>query len=498
MKIFCTTAQTRDNDLDYIESGASPYKLMLNAGKALLYAYDYTAKKTLIICGGGNNGGDGLVLALLLKEKGCECEVCLAKANFTEESVYFYNKCQKEGIICYAYSDEVNFQGFDIIVDAIFGTGFKGKVKPPIDAVIAKINSSKAVVISADIPSGLNGDNGKGELCVQADITVAINNLKSGYYLGDGKDNCGKIKLAPIGIPIGESEGYLVEKSDFKDMFFKRKNNTNKSHYGYVGVVGGSQSYSGAVKLANLALSSLKVGAGVVKLGVPSCISSSVLPYIVESTLVSLPEKKGQFKFEKGAFSELIDGLKALSFGMGVGDSVENQKILKFLLSHYTGRLILDADGINALSQIGLQVLQNKTCEVILTPHPKEFSRLVQIGVDEILSNPIDIVKEFAKNYDVTVLLKGASTLVCDKDKVYLSERGTAGLATAGSGDVLSGVITGLCGFSDKPLSYIGICGAYICGVAGERVSEAINEYSQTARDTIDFIPKVITEIIKQ
>ncbi len=497
MKLVCSVAQTRNNDLDYIESGASPYKLMLNAGKALLYAYEYTGKKTLIVCGGGNNGGDGLVLALLLKEKGCYSEVCLAKANFTEESVYYYNKCKKADIKCYNYTDDLSFDGYDIIVDCIFGTGFKGMVKEPIDQVIQKINSAKAVVISADIPSGLNGDNGKGELSVQADITVAINNLKSGYYLGDGKDKCGKIKLAPIGIPIDESLGYLVEKSDLKNLFPQRRNNTNKGSYGYVGLVGGSLKYSGAVKLANLALSALKVGSGVVKLGVPSSIASSVLPYMVESTLLPLPDKKGELKFDKKAYNQLIDGVKALAFGVGVGESAENEKILKFLLTNFTGKLIIDADGLNALSRMGAEVLLQKTCQVVLTPHPKEFSRLCGKSVEEILDNPILTAKEFAKKYGVTLLLKGASTVVCDSQSVYITERGSAGMATAGSGDCLTGVMLGICGFSDKPLGLVAISSAYICGVAGERATEKTNAYSHTARDTIDFIPKVISEIIK-
>ncbi len=497
MKTLCSVAQTRNNDLDYIESGASPYKLMLNAGKALLFSYDFSGKKTLIVCGGGNNGGDGLVLALLLKEKGCYSEVCLAKANFTEESVYYYNKCKSAGINCYSYSDQTSFEGFDIIVDAIFGTGFKGIVKPPIDSVIEKINASGALIISADIPSGLNGDNGKGEKSVVADITVAINNLKSGYYLGDGKDRCGKIKLAPIGIPIEESFGYLIEKSDLVELFPKRKNNANKSTYGYVGLVGGSVKYSGAVKLANLAVSALKVGSGVVKLGVPNSIASSVLPYMVESTLFPLPDKKGELKFDKKAYNQLIGGLKALAFGVGVGDSQENEKILKFLLTNFTGTLIIDADGLNALSRIGVEVLNDKTCKVILTPHPKEFSRLCGKSVEEILDKPIDVAKEFASNYGVTLLLKGASTIVCDSQNIYLTERGSSGMATAGSGDCLTGVILGLCGFSDKPLSKIAVAGAYICGVAGERATESINSYSHTAKDTIEFIPKVISEIIK-
>ena len=497
MKLICSVSQTRNNDLNYIQSGASPYKLMLNAGKALLFSYDYTGKKTLIVCGGGNNGGDGLVLALLLKERGQAVEVCLAKSNFTQESVYYYNKCKAENIKCTPYTQDFCFNGYDIIVDAILGTGFNGVVKEPIAQVIQKINQSGAVVISADIPSGLNGDNGKGEISVKADITVAINNLKTGYYLSDGKDKCGKIKLAPIGIPVTESLGYLMGKQDFKEFFPPRLNNSNKSTYGYVGIMGGSVNYSGAVKLANLALSGLNVGAGVVKLAVPNCIASSVLPYLLESTLFCMPSKSGQFKFSKNKLNEYIGGLKAIAFGVGVGESQQNQKILKHLITNYKGRLIIDADGINALSKMGADILLQKTCDILITPHPKEFSRLIGKTVAEVLENPITLAKEFATKYDITLLLKGASTIVCNKSSFYITERGSSGMATAGSGDCLTGVITGLCGFSNKTLCQIAVCSAYICGVAGEKATAWENAYSHTARNTVDFIPKVITEIIK-
>ncbi|MBO4962962.1 MAG: NAD(P)H-hydrate dehydratase [Clostridia bacterium] len=496
MKIICSREQTRNNDYNCIQAGVSSLKLMLNAGKALLYAHNYTDKKTLIVSGGGNNGGDGLVLALLLKEKGCDVKVCLAKSNFTEESVYYYGKCKTAGIECFNYNGE-DFKGYDIIVDAILGVGFTGQIRGDIATVIDKINCSGAYVISADIPSGLNCDNGLATVCVRANLTVAINCLKPGYYINDGKDFCGRVLLAPIGIPVEESLGYLVEKQDFKDMFSARAYNSHKGNFGYVAILGGSVSYSGATKLANCALSSLKVGAGVVKLAVPEEIVDSVSPYLIESTLVSMPSKKGVLKYDKKALNQLIDGVKALGFGMGADNGGDNERIVEHLVSNYTGTLVIDADGLNALARVGVEILKRANCKIILTPHVKEFSRLTKYTIEQIQANPINLAMAFAKEYGVTLLLKGSSTIVTNGESVYICDKGCSGMSTAGSGDVLTGVLTGLCGYSTQTTDLIAILGAYICGVAGEQAEKNINSYSMTARDTITYIPNVISDIIK-
>ena len=496
MKTICTREQVKNNDSNCIQAGISSLKLMLNAGKALLYAHNYQGKKTLVVSGGGNNGGDGLVLALLLKEKGVDVKVCLAKSNFTQESVHYYNKCKVAGIECFSYSGQ-SFLGYDIIVDAIFGVGFNGEVKPEMVSVIQEINNSKAFVISADIPSGLNCNNGLAKTCVKANLTVAINSLKPGYYLNDGKDFCGKIMLAPIGIPEQEKIGGLVEKADFKELFSPRVYNMHKGTCGYVGILGGSVSFGGAVKLANLALSSLKVGAGVVKLAVPQEIANSVSPFLLESTLKAMPSKNGLLKFNKKALKELIGGLKALSFGMGADNSAENIKIVEYLLTAFKGTLIIDADGINALAKLGAEALKGATCKVVLTPHVKEFSRLTKKSVQEIIENPVEIAMAFAKEYKVTLLLKGTSTIVTNGESLFVTDKGCPGMSTAGSGDVLSGVITGLCGFSNAPTDWLAIASAYICGLAGELAQKNINAYSMTSKDTINYIPQIISEIIK-
>jgi len=496
MKTICSREQTKFNDNSCISSGTSSLKLMLNAGKALLSAYDYEYKKTLIVCGGGNNGGDGLVLALLLKEKGEEVSVCLVKDNFTQDSLYFYKKCQQKGVNCFNYNGE-DFSGYDILVDAVFGVGFSGEIREEMVEIIEKINSSNAYIISADIPSGLDCNNGKVSVCVKANLTVAINNLKLGYYLDSGKDYCGKILLAPIDIPILEKEAFLLEKNDFKEMLPPRQFNSHKGIFGYVAILGGSEKYSGAAKLANLALSALRVGAGVVKLAVPSEISGSVSPYLLESTLFPMPSENGLLKFEENALNQLIGGVKALGFGPGIDYSEENEKILDYLLKNYLGTLVIDADGINALSRLGVNALKTASCSVVLTPHIKEFSRLCGYTLEEIKQSPTYVAQKFAKEYGVTLLLKGTSTIVTNGEVIYIVDRGCAGMSTAGSGDVLTGVITGLSGFCSFPLEMVASLGAYICGVAGELAEEKLNSYSMTARDTVSFIGKVISNVIK-
>lgn len=491
-----SASQTRENDRLAITNGESAISLMLKAGKGLYYSYDYTNKKVLICCGGGNNGGDGFILALLLKEKNVDCTVLLCKEKFNKECTYLLNKVRGAGINCVYYTPSFDFFPYDVIVDGILGTGFDGKLRYEVKEIILKINSSPAYKISIDIPSGLNGDTGFGKTCVKADLTVTMNNLKTGLFLNDAKDYVGQIKVVDVGIPTLGAEANLLEKSDLKQVFIPRRENSHKGNYGYVGIIGGSTEYSGAVKLSNYAYSTLKVGAGVVKLCVPNCIKDSVLPYMVESTLFPLKSAFGKICFNKKEWQELISSVKVIGFGMGVGKSRQIIKALRFLLANFDGVLIIDADGLNALSKINSDELLNTKAQVVLTPHLKEFSRLCDYSVEEIAKNPLEIAKNYAKIYKLTLVLKGPTTIITNGQEVYLSSSGCAGLATAGSGDVLTGVITGINAFCKNVLQATASA-CYLTGLAGELAQKEKNAYSMTARDTIYHIEQVISDILK-
>ena len=220
------------------------------------------------------------------------------------------------------------------------------------------------------------------------------------------------------------------------------------------------------------------------------------MPYMVESTLFLLRSSSGGIKFDKREFEELLKNVRTVGFGCGVGESRENEKIAGYLLDNFTGKLIIDADGLNALSRIGVDRLKDAVGDVILTPHLREFTRLISMPSEEILKNPIDVVKNFAKKYNVTVLLKGATSIISDGKEVLLCDRGCSGMAKGGSGDCLTGVLTGICAHSAKSDLLNTACACFICGVAGELAEKKYNAYSMTPRDEVSFIGPVITDII--
>lgn len=288
----------------------------------------------------------------------------------------------------------------------------------------------------------------------------------------------------------------LLRKEDVKELLGIRPWDSHKGMFGYVGILGGSLSYSGAAKLANLGASALRSGCGVATLGVPASIAPAVAPYLLESTLFSLPDREGKMIFDPTALDSFLAGKRAVAVGMGWGRSEEYVKILEHLFSNFSGTLLLDADALNTLADAGLEPLKAKRGPVVLTPHPMEFSRLSGIPVSEILAHPVELAKSFAAERGVILLLKGSVTTVTDGKTVYQTDRGCAGMATAGSGDVLSGVLVGMLGYL-PPTALTVAAGAYLAGLAGEIAERESNAFSMVASDTARAIPKAFSEVLK-
>jgi NAD(P)H-hydrate epimerase len=352
-------------------------------------------------------------------------------------------------------------------------------------------------VVSVDINSGLNGDSGLTTLAVKSDLTVSIGTVKGGLVLGMARDYAKNVVNCNIGIEIIDTPYHLIEENDVKSVLKARKSFSNKGDFGYVALIGGCMEYSGAIKLANLALSSLKTGAGVTKLATARSIYPSVSPYLVESTFYPLSDRDGKILFKKKEIDSLLRGVRAVAIGMGIGNSKNVHKILVHILKNYDITVIIDADGLNSLAKYGMNILKETKCNVILTPHPKEMERLSGVKVTDILSDPINIAKCFANEYNLTLLLKGSATVVSDGKDVYISDRGCSGMATAGSGDVLSGVILGICAQNnikeETPLNVVSA--AFINGMAGEIAQMKSNEISMTALDTVNSIAEAISKI---
>lgn len=488
----------RESDRATIEGGISGATLMYRAALGIYSAVEDRIKwgKALIVCGSGNNAGDGYAFAVIADEAGRDCTILMLSDKLSEDGKFYYDQCIERNIKVVTDIDEYN--DFDVIVDCMFGTGFHGEVTGEYRSVIDKINESDAYIVSADINSGMNGDSGripKGSVCVHSNLTVSIGGFKPGHFLNDAKDVIKEKTNADIGIRPVMEPYYLLTKEDAARAFPVRKNNSHKGTYGYIALIGGNRKYSGAAKLANMAGCAMRSGAGVVKLAVPKGISDAVMPYLLESTLYPLRDNDDGIVFDESEIAELISGVSTVAVGMGIGNSEETEKLLEYLLKNYKGKLVIDADGINALA-LHQELLECATpASIVLTPHPKEFSRLSGHSMDEILNDPCGCALEYAKKNGVIVLLKGTSTVISDGKMVYITNKGCAGMATAGSGDVLSGVIASIVSYNEDILMAVA-AGSYVTGLAGEIAMREENATVMVASDTVLCIKNAIKEII--
>ncbi|MBR5446386.1 MAG: NAD(P)H-hydrate dehydratase [Clostridia bacterium] len=500
-----TNTVMRKADFDCIAAGTPATELMYRAGKAIFAACDWTGGETAILCGTGNNGGDGYVLALLLTEAGYPCTIIPAEEKWSSDGRFYYDKCLAAGIPIRFWDENIGLSGYACLVDCLFGTGFHGTLTSPYADMIRAANGSGVPIVAVDIPSGLHGDSGLAApdengtpLCIRADMTVSIGTRKVGQVLAMAKDMCGRVVNCDIGIPVTEQTAYVCEDGDFQDILPERVHHSHKGTYGYVAVMGGCRNYSGAVKLANLAASSLRSGCGVVKLLCANSVLPSVAPYLLESTAVPLPDVNGDMVFAPDALAGALSGTAALAVGMGWGSGGDNEKILTWLLENYDKTLILDADGLNCLGRMDSekrqQLLQNTPADVILTPHPKEFERISGIPMGQCAADPVRYAMEYAKENGVILLLKGTATIVTDGTECWIVPKGSPGMATAGSGDVLSGVLAGIAGYN-RASAKMTACGAYITGLAGELAAAEVGEIGMIASDTVRCLAKAIRQL---
>ena len=486
----------RKSDAYTAEHSTTMRRLMERAGKAIFETVDWRAP-VAVVCGIGNNAGDGFVVAALLHDANIPCEIFMLSDKFTPDGQYFYGQCEKLGITIHRGLDEFNLDGFATVLDCIFGTGFKGEVEDPFRTAIERINKSDAYIVCADINSGLGGDSGLGKTCVHSDLTVSLGCFKSGLFLNCAKDIIKEKVNCDIGIEILDEPAYLIEKSDIRRLFEHRPHNSNKGDYGSVALIGGSVQYSGAAKLANIALAALRSGAGVARLAVPESIVDAVLPYVLESTLFPLDEVNGAYSFSYSTVDNLMYRTSSAAIGMGMGRSGEVKRLLEYLLCEYSGNLVVDADGLNVLSKLDKSRFKNSSCKLILTPHPKEFERLCGEKFEEFKGDLIAHAKKYAASTGAILLLKGATSIATDGKTTYLIDRGCSGMATAGSGDVLSGILAGICGWVDDEDLLLGVAaGAYVAGLAGEIAERDIPSASMIASDTVKAIPEAVKEIL--
>ena len=483
----------RKSDARTIEGGIPGRELMLRAGRGVFNSAEWKPP-VAILCGSGNNAGDGYVIALLLHKARIPCELILLSEKFSEDGAYYFAQCREAGIPVRQWESGMDLSSYGTIADCLFGTGFRGEVQGPAREAIEAVNNSSATVIAVDINSGLNGDSGLGDLCVRSDLTVSIGDFKTGHFLNMAKDVMKQKVNIDIGIEPVDRTFSLVEETDLAELFGPRKNYSNKGTYGYTALIGGSKRYSGAIRLAGLANAAMRSGAGVVKLAVPDVLFPIVAPAVLESTVFPLKDDGDGIVFSEKETTELISNVRTAAFGMGIGTGKGAADMLEYLLDHFTGRLIVDADGLTLLSRMDKNRIRNAACTLILTPHVKEFSRLTGLSVNEILNSPVAAAEAYAKEQKVILLLKGPATIITDGETTYITDTGCAGMATAGSGDVLSGILAAVLGYAPDPL--LGTAAAaWVNGKAGELAQEKYGAVGMVASDTIACVTDVIKRI---
>lgn len=286
------------------------------------------------------------------------------------------------------------------------------------------------------------------------------------------------------------------DETDLRNTIPVRERDCHKGTFGYTALIGGSTRYSGAIRLACLANAAMRSGAGVVKVAAPCGICSTIASHILESTIFPLSETvEGNdhlIRFVEGEIDELIKNVKTVTIGMGIGLKSDTEKLLQYLLTNCRAQLIIDADALTILSGMEKELLRRSYKRPVLTPHMGEFSRLCGRSVSEISSDAVSFAKEYAKDTGTILLLKGPNTIVTDGDEVILVKAGCPGMATAGSGDVLSGILSALLAYCPDALM-AAAAGAYINGKAGEAAEKEVGPVSLIASDTISKIPEVLS-----
>ncbi len=478
-------------------SEVKPEILMERAGEGLAdFISDYMPRYPVcFICGTGNNGGDGFVAARYLLNRGYSVEVYLiGDKNRLKELPRM--QAEKLGIeIKELNADEINYilNRKKIVVDCILGTGFKSPLKRDLKKILEIINKKSKITISCDIPTGVNGDTGDADECsIDADFTVTFEYPKIGHLKKPGSIHTGSLEVVKIGIDLSPDE--YVENTEFTvrqdcaDYFSRRLKDTHKKDYGHILVIGGSPGMEGAVSMA--ACGALRTGAGLVTCAVGKSIAGVVSSYSMSAMTLSLDEYSNGY-IGVSNISKILSFIEkrkidSVVLGPGISTGYETQELTKELIKEVICPIVLDADGINNI--VGaIEVIENRKSPLLITPHPGEMSRLVGKPVQE---NRLEIAKDFAVKTGCAVLLKGYRSIITDGKKMYINASGNPGMATGGTGDVLSGMAAALIGQGFGVLESARIA-TWLHGMAGDLSALNLGERYILPEDILGGISRV-------
>ena len=511
-----TASQMQELDRRTIEECGIPgIVLMENAGRGaaeLLVRYFPEARtgSVAILTGGGNNGGDGLVIARYLKNWGIQVKVYLVSSidevkGDAATNLQIWLAMGGELVEVVFKGDfagiKKEFPKASLMVDAIFGTGLHSEVKGFLKDTISFVNSLPQPVMAVDIPSGLDATTGKvlGE-AIRADLTVTFGLAKIGQVIEPGVSHVGQLEIIDIGIPrhlIPEAaiKTYLLGPDELDmSLLDPRPAQSHKGDYGHLFVLAGSPGKTGAASM--VCSGAMRIGAGLVTLGIPAGLNPILEAKLTEAMTAPLPDAGSGYLTADAVerIYQLLEGKTALALGPGISTESPVQEVIVKLIPETTLPLVIDADGITALLS-RLEILKQCKGSVILTPHPGEMARLAGITTQEVQTDRIGVAKSCAASYNAIVVLKGNRTVIATPDQeVYINPTGNPGMASGGTGDVLTGMIGGLLAQGLPPLE-AAKWGVYVHGLAGDMAAQAIGEIPLIASDIIDYLPDALAEV---
>jgi len=498
------------------EFGIPGIVLMENAGRATIEAIDkyfpvMSMRKIIIIAGSGNNGGDGFVIGRHLINRGVDVETFLLghKTKVKGDAKVNLDLYQKLGPVqeLHHQEDFMKFQNHidqaGLIIDALLGTGANSEVIGVLRDSIEYINSLPTPVVSIDIPSGVDASTGKIlGAALYADLTVTFGLPKIGLLIHPGIDRVGILEVADISIPsyLVQEENIQVELLEGQELFAllrQRDRNTHKGNYGHALIIAGSVGKTGAAALSSEA--ALKMGAGLITLGIPVSLNPIMEVKLTEVMTEPLAETDSQTigKESLPRIKKLIEDKKVLALGPGISTHPETIAVVHHIIRNSRIPLVIDADGINALGEKS-SVLLKAQCPIVLTPHPGEMARLTGISIKEVQDDRIGVAKKFAHEYGVVLVLKGARTIIAEPmGNIYINSTGNPGMATGGTGDVLTGMIAGLVaqGYTISEASRIGV---FLHGYIADRITAQTGEVGLAATDIISRIPLTLKEAMSE
>ena len=535
MKIV-SAAEMREIDRSTTERlGVPSLVLMENAGSAVarfILSNYAQAERVGILCGKGNNGGDGFVVARKLVEAGCAVRVLLLSDPAElrgNAAAMFQSMLQKFQLMNIAplivreasaldSSDAAEIFTVDVLVDAILGTGFRPPVSPLYAAAIAKMNAAAAPVVAVDIPSGADADamrpiaDSTNQARADAIVTFTAPRLAHVF----AALTSGPTVIAPIGSPpdaiVSQLGLHLSTPNDFATLLAPRAREANKGSYGHVLVIGGSLGKAGAAAMAGFA--ALRAGAGLTTVATPKSVLPTVAAFHPELMTEPLAET------EHGTISLQAVGLgldallerKTIAIGPGISRNSETAAFVRTIVTRGDKLLVVDADGLNAFAtgvlrtawtgegarphtSEALDQLNGRGRTVVITPHPGEMSRLTGLSIAEIQANRIEVARNFAREHELIVVLKGHRTLVAEPDgAVWVNPTGNPGMATGGTGDILTGMIAGLIAQHPDDALQATALAVYLHGLAGDLAAASVGENSLVATDLVRFLPQAFAE----